>query len=188
VIPTNTRHGLQCLVQISTPTHLTLTALDMSDPTGHATRVPPPICRQPGPVGSSNERRTRRHARDFSHTGITCTGNVPSPSRSTPPGPDVEKELPATPSTSTGLWDTEPATSTPSLPPLPVVQKLGRTQITEAQKIAARYRRHYGSLNALRSGVSCPPNLEVSSFLVSRLPLSFSPRISWITSAPRRSY
>ena len=170
------------LVQISTlliatPTHPTLTVLEMPGPTGHTTCVSPPVFRQPGAVGSSEEKRTRRHARDFSHTGITCAGDISSSSRSTPRGSDVEKELPRIPSTSTELWDTEPVTvssemmaspvtSIPSLPPLLVPQNLRRTPTTEAQKIAARYRRRYGSLEALRSEISCPPKLEVSSFPV----------------------
>lgn len=172
-----------CLVQISTlliatPTHLTITASGMFSPIGHTACVSPPVYRQPGAVDSSNERRTRRHARDFSHVTITYTGDISSSSRSTPREPNVEKELPRIPSTSTGLWDAEPATvssemmtspviSTSSLPPLPVSQNLRRMPTTEAQKIAARYRRRYGSLEALRSEVSYPPKLKVSSFLVS---------------------
>ena len=147
--------GLGCstlLVQISTliatPNHLTLTVLDMS------TRVSPPVCCQPGTVDSNKERRARRRAIDFSRTNITYTGNISSSGCSTPRGPDIEKELPGIPLTSTGVCDTETATvpsdvmvssvtSAPSLPPLSV------------------------SLQAHQSEVSCLQTLEVRFFLVS---------------------
>jgi len=145
-----------------------------------STRVPSSPSRQPRAVSSSNERRARRHARDFSHTSITIyTGDVSSSGRSTPWGPDTNKDLPRIPSTSTELWSTEPITvssevaaspaTSPALnhPPLPVSEGLKRTAPTEAQRIAARYRRRYGSLEALRSEVLCPPKLEVSPFLMS---------------------
>lgn len=153
---------------------------DMSGFTSHTIRISPPARRQPGAVSSSSERKARRHARDFSHTSIVFTGDVSSSDRSAPRGPDIEKKLPRIPSTSTELWDTEPVTlsseamtslvtyPTPkNLPPLPISQNLRRTATTEAQKIAARYRRRYGSLEALRSEISCPPKQEVSSFPVS---------------------
>jgi len=141
------------LVQISTllittPNHLTLTVLAMS------TRVPPPVCRQPGTIDSNKERRARRHAIDFSRTHITYTGDISSSGCSTPQGPDIEKELPGIPLTSGGFWDTEPATvssdmmapsvtSAPSLPPPPI------------------------SLEALQGEVSCLQTREVRFFLVS---------------------
>lgn len=180
-IPTNAWPGLQCLVRISTiltatPTHLTFTPLDMSGTAGHTTRVSRPVCRQP--MGSSDEKRTRRYARDFSQINITYTGDISSSGRSTQRGPDVEKDLPRIPSTSTGLWDADPVTVSsemmaspvtspePSLPPLPGSKNLRRTPTTEAQKIAARYRRRGGSSEVPQSEVSCPPKLEVSPFLV----------------------
>lgn len=154
---------------IATPTHVVLTASNMSGFVGHSTRTSPLSGRKPGVVGSSNERRTRRHARDFSITSITCAGDVSSSSSSILQAPDIEKDLPRIPS------------STRSLPPVPVSQNLRRTPTTEAQIIAAQYRRRRGSLEALRSEVWCPPELEVSSFLI--LHTRFPPRILWIASA-----
>jgi len=155
----------------TTPTHL------MPGFTGHTIRVSSSAGGQLRAVSSSNET-TCRYTRDFSPTSITYAGDVSSSGRSTPRGPDINKDLPRIPSTSTGLWDAKPVTvsseimaspvipSTPSLPPLPVLRNLKRTAVTEAQKIAARYRRRYGSLEALRSEVYRPPKLEVSSCLV----------------------
>lgn len=76
------------LVQISTlliatPTHLTLTVLDMSGTAGQTTCASPLVFRQPGAVGSSDEWRTRRHGTVLSRTNITYTGRIFSPNRST---------------------------------------------------------------------------------------------------------
>ena len=119
-----------------------------------STLVSPPVCRQPRTVDSNKERRARRHAIDFSRTHITYAGDISSSGCSTPQGPDIEKELPGIPLTSTGFWDTEPATvpcdmmassvtSAPSLSPLSVY------------------------LEALQDEVSCLQTLEVRLFLVS---------------------
>ena len=157
--------------------------VDMPGVAGRATRVSSSIGHQPRVVGSSNETRTRGRAKDLPHISVIRKGDVPSAGRSTPSGPDIEKDLPRIPSTSTGLWGTEPATissemtdslltpSTPSPPSYPVSQNLRRFPATEAQRIAAQYRRRYGSLEALKSEVFYPNNLQVSSFLIS-LPFS----------------
>ena len=164
----------------TTPIHSTLTVvLDMPGVAGRATRVSPSIGHQPRAVGSSNETGARGHAKDLPHIGIVCKGDVPSASHSTPSAPDIDKDLPRIPSTSTGLWGTEPATissemidsllksPTPSPQSYPVSQNLRRIPTTEAQRIAAQYRRRYGSLEALKSEISYPNNLRVSSFLIS---------------------
>lgn len=147
---------------------------------GRATRVSSSIGHQPGVVGSSNERGTHRHAKVLPRIGIIRKDDVPSSGRSTLSGPCIEKDLPRIPSTSTGLWDTEPATvssemmdspatsSTPSPPSYLVSQNLRQIPTTEAQRIAAQYRRRYGSPGALRSEVSYPENLQVSCLLISR--------------------
>jgi len=167
----------------------------MSSFTSHAARVSS-SGRQPRVADSSNEM-TCRHARYFSPTGITYVGDVSSSGRPTPRRPDINKDLPRIPSTPTGLWDTKLVTvsseimassmtpSTPSLPPLPVPRTLKRTAVTEAQKIATRYRRRYGSSEALpsRSEVSCPLKLEVSSRLVLDIP-PVPPPMARVTSAP----
>lgn len=142
----------------------------MSDSTGHSTRASSLASPHPRAAGTTNE------------SSITYVGDVSSSCRSTPRGPNIDKDLPRIPSTSTGLWNVKSVTAssemmaspmtspTPDLPPLPVPQNLKRTATTEAQKIAAQYRQRYGSLEALRSEVSCPPRLEVSSRLVSDTP------------------
>jgi hypothetical protein len=195
---TNAWPGSRFFVQISTlptttPTYPTLTVvLDMPGAAGHATRVSS-IDHQPRVVGPSNERGTRGHANELPHIAIICKSDVPSAGRSTPSGPDIDKDLPRIPSTSTGLWGTEPATvssemmaslvaaPTPSPLSYPTSQNLRRIPTTEAQRIAAQYRRRYGSLEALKSEVFYPNDLRVSSFLIS-LPFSL-PIYFVITSA-----
>ncbi|KAF9647696.1 hypothetical protein BDM02DRAFT_2529030 [Thelephora ganbajun] len=144
----------------------------MSSLTNRTTLVSSSASRQPRVVNPSNERRTRRHTRDFSHTSTTYAGDVSLSGRSTPREPDIDKDLPRIPSTSTELWGTEPVTvlsetmasavTSPTLgpPPLSASQNLKRIAATEAQQIAAQYLRRCGSLEALRSGVSCPSRLE----------------------------
>ena len=164
----------------------------MPDLTGHPTRVEPSTSHQPGAVSSSNKRGARRHARDFSRTSITREDRVSLSGRSTPRGPNVDKDLPRIPLMSTGLWDAKPLSvssevvaSSPTLshPPLPVSQNLKHAATTEAQRIATRYRRRYGSLEALRSEVIYPPELEVSSCLILDIFL-ISLRMLRTTSAP----
>ena len=156
----------------------------MSSFTGYPTSASPSPGRKSRVVSSSNERGIRQHATDFSQTSIIHEGDISLSGRSTPRGPNIGKDLPRIPSTSTGLWGTEPQTissemmaspvtsPTPTRSLFPASQPLKRTVTTEAQKIAARYRRRYGSLKALRSEVVCPPRLEVSSYLISG-PFSF---------------
>lgn len=153
----------------------------MSGHIGHRTRIPPPAIYQHRTVGSNNERTTRQYARGFSRT--SSTNNDPLPGCSTLRGPDVNKDLPRIPSTSAGPWDAESIMASsdtvaslepsPALshPLLPASRNLTLMATTEAQKIAARYRRRRGSLEALRSEVIRLPQLEVSFCLNYYIPL-----------------
>ena len=145
-------------------------------------------------MNSSNERTNRRHAKDHSFTSTTSIRDVSPSGCSTSLGPDIYKDLPRIPSTSTGLWDTDPMTvlsevmappvtsPTPNHPPLPVSQNLRKIVTTVAQEIAAGHVRH-GPLEVLQNEVPCLPMLEVSIYLIS-CTLLVSPRTPWMTSAP----
>ena len=142
----------------------------MSGFTGHSTRASLPAGHKPRSVGSSKERTTRRHARDFSLTSVTPVDHVSLSGRPTSLGPDINKDLPRIPS------------PTPSHPLTPGSQNLRQITTTEAQDIAAQYLRRHGSSEVLRNEARCLPTLEVSSCLILVIFL-ISLRTSWLTSA-----
>jgi hypothetical protein len=151
----------------------------MSGFAGPSTHISPSAGRQPRAVDPSDERRIRRNARDSPRTSIPHVGDTSLPGRSTPRRPDIDKDLPRIPSTSSGPRHTKPMTMssevttsavtspTLGLPTLPISPNLKRTAVTEAQKIASRYLRRHGSLEALRNEIVYPPMREVSFCLIS---------------------
>ena len=161
---------------------------------GHPTRTSPSAGHNPGATNSRNERTIRRHVKDLSLTSATSIGDVSLSGCSTSLGPDIDKDLPRIPSTSTALWDTDQMTvlsemmvspvisPAPNYPPLPFYQSFRRIAITEAQDTTAQSI-CYGSLEILQNEVPCPPMLEVSTYLISDTLLA-PPRTPWMASHP----
>lgn len=116
-----------------------------------STRVSHPMGRRRR-VGTPPDE-TRRYGGDFSHLPPVLLES------DRPPLPVPEKDLPRIPSTSTGLWEREAVsvktdmmgylTASPIVgcppPPAPSYRVYERAPVTEAQRIAAEYRRRHRS-------------------------------------------
>ena len=115
--------------------------------------------------------RRRRYAGDFSHLSPIDLGIHFSP--------DYNKDLPRIPSTSTGLWDSEAVTVFTSLsgtlttspnagcppPPVPSPDAYQQVPLTEAQQIAAQYRRrHRSSSDVLQNSAIFEQTVPGQSF------------------------